>query len=116
MKNLKITMLAAAFVLIGQSIAGAQVSFGIRIGPPPAPRVVQVVPVQSGPEYTWLDGYWYPAAGQYRWYNGYWARPPYSGAYWVAPRHEGGLYFGGQWWGHHHEGHGHDHGHGHGHH
>ena len=37
-----------------------------------------------------------PATG---WVAGYWALPPYSGAYWVAPRFVGGRFVGGYWGG-----------------
>jgi hypothetical protein len=111
MKSFTIAALAAAFLLTTQSIAGAQVSFGIRIGPPPPAFVIHAVPVQPAPAYTWINGYWYPVGNHYRWHNGYWARPPYPGAYWVAPRYQSDLYFGGYWGGHHHEGRGHGHGH-----
>jgi hypothetical protein len=77
-------------------VAHAQVSFGIHIGPPPAPRAYHV-PRQPGPDYFWVEGYWYPQGGHYRWHDGYWTRPPYEGAYWVAPYHVGGQYFEGRW-------------------
>jgi hypothetical protein len=44
-----------------------------------------------------VEGYWYPQGGHYRWHDGYWTRPPYEGAYWVAPYHVGGEYFEGRW-------------------
>ena len=83
-------------VTIG-SAANAQVSFGIRIGPPPAPRAVAVMPPSPGPGYMWVQGYWYPVRGQYVWHDGYWTRPPYGGAQWVAPRHDGTQFFNGYW-------------------
>lgn len=75
----------------------AQVSLGIRIGPPPAPRIVRVRPPEPGPGYVWVDGYWYAAGNRYRWHDGYWTRPPYEGARWVAPRHDGERFFEGYW-------------------
>jgi hypothetical protein len=47
-----------------------------------------VVPAQPGPEFMWIDGYWYPQGGHYLWHDGYWSRPPYEGAYWgsAVPR------------------------------
>src|ERR1700747_1060024 len=115
--------------------ANAQISVGIRIGAPPEPRVVAVVPAQPGPEFVWICGSWYPAGAHYRWHEGYWSRPPYEGARWVGPRHDGERFYNGYWegshghvehnhkWDHDHErDHGrykdhddHDHGHGHGH-
>jgi hypothetical protein len=88
---LVVTLLAGTFA------ASAQVSFGIRIGPPPPPRVIAVRPVVPGPGYAWVDGYWYPVEGRYVWHDGYWTRPPYQGAYWVGPRHEHGQFYGGYW-------------------
>src|SRR5262245_21461074 len=68
--------------------AFAQVSIGIRIGPPPRPRVVRVVPARPGPDYSWIDGYWYPVGTRYVWHSGYWTRAPYPAARWIAPRFE----------------------------
>jgi hypothetical protein len=74
----------------------AQVSLGIRIGPPPRARVV-VVPASPGVGYTWIGGYYYPDGQRYRWHAGYWSRPPYGGAHWVEPRHDGERFFAGYW-------------------
>jgi hypothetical protein len=137
MRNLLKTAALSAFLLAGVP-AKAQVSVGIVIGAPPAPRVVAVMPAQPAPDFMWVGGYWYPVAGHYRWHEGYWTRPPYGGARWVAPRHEGGHFYAGYWDGphgrfehdhkwdkghgrdnghfHEHQDHGHDHDdHGHGH-
>ena len=98
MRKLLTTTLLVLFTFLGaQSRLAAQVSFGIRIGPPPAPRVVHTAPPRPGPEYIWVDGYYYPVNGHYTWHNGYWTRPPSGGAVWVQPRYEGGQYFGGYW-------------------
>lgn len=94
-------VLIAALLLATGSIAGAQVSLGIRIGAPPPPRVVHVQPARPGADYIWVDGYWYPAGGHYRWHDGYWTRPPYVGARWVAPHHDGHEFFAGYWDGDH---------------
>src|SRR5450759_5063690 len=85
-------LLLASMLLAGASSSSAQVSLGIRIGPPPRPRVVRVVPRSPGQDYTWVGGYWYPQRGRYSWHNGYWTRPPYQGARWVEPRHDGQQY------------------------
>lgn len=90
-KLLAIALFAATTSLFGQ------VSFGIRIGAPPPPRVVRVRPHAPGPGYVWVDGYWYAKGNRYRWQNGYWARPPYVGAAWMAPRYEGGQFYQGYW-------------------
>jgi hypothetical protein len=97
MKNLIRFTLLATMLLLGTYGANAQIGVGIRIGPPPGPRVVHVAPARPGPEYIWVDGYWYPVHGHYRWHEGYWTLPPYPGARWVGPRHDGGLYFEGYW-------------------
>jgi hypothetical protein len=79
------------------SVVEAQVSVGIRIGPPPAERVVRVQPPRPGPDFTWVGGYWYPVNNRYTWHNGYWTRPAYEGARWVAPRHDGERFYAGYW-------------------
>ena len=68
------TALLAAMLLASVSALDAQVSVGIRIGPPPHPRVVRVQPAQPGPGFVWVDGYWYPDGRRYRWHDGYWTR------------------------------------------
>jgi len=97
-----------ALVLAGTIFSGApsaksQVSIGVVIGAPPAPRVYAVQPPCPEPQYEdqylWIDGYWYPVSGHYYWHKGYWTRRPYEGAVWVVPRYEGGRYYGGYWQG-----------------
>lgn len=83
----------------GMSTLFGQVSFGIHIGPPPAPRVIRVRPSSPGQGYYYVEGYWYPSGGRYAWHNGYWTRPPYQGATWYAPRYEGQEYQQGYWTG-----------------
>jgi hypothetical protein len=87
--------LLAIILLAGGSLF-AQVSIGIRIGPPPPARV-EVRPALPGPGFTWVAGYYYPVGGKYRWHAGYWSRPPYEGAVWVGPRHDGERFFDGHW-------------------
>jgi hypothetical protein len=97
MKN---RVLALTLLTVGGffgQLAFGQISLGIRIGPPPAPRVVAVRPVAPGPDYAWVDGYWYPGGGRYRWHAGYWSRPPYAGAHWVGPHHDGERFYAGYW-------------------
>ncbi len=98
---IRITALAALLLvggsaLVGGPAFGAQISLGIRIGPPPRARVVRV-PARPGPDYVWVDGYYYPVRGRYAWHAGYWTRPPYAAAHWVGPRYEGGQFFNGYW-------------------
>jgi len=101
MKNFLITTLLSAALLTGGSLFGAQVSFGVRIGPPPAPRVVRVLPRSPGPDYVWVDGYWYPVGNHWKWHKGYWTRAPYPTARWITPRYENGQFFDGYWQGDH---------------
>lgn len=86
-----------AVLLSASALMNAQVSLGIRIGPPPAPRAMRVRPNAPGPGFTWLDGYWFAEGGRYRWHDGYWTRPPFEGARWVGPRHDGSQFFAGYW-------------------
>ena len=79
------------------SAASAQISFDVHIGNGPPPPRAYVVPAQPGPDYTWVEGYWYPQNGHYLWHNGYWTRPPYAGAYWVAPYYGNGRWTAGRW-------------------
>ena len=96
MRKVLPTLAFSALLLGSASAAQAQVSFGIHIGAPPAPRAYRVPP-QPGPDYLWVEGYQYPVSGHYVWHNGYWTRPPYEGAYWVAPYHVDGQYYQGRW-------------------
>ncbi len=90
------TLVLATVLLAPVATAHAQVSFGIHIGEPPAPRAYRVAPRPSN-EYIWVEGYWYPQGSRYQWHQGYWTRPPYEGAYWVEPYHGGGQYYAGRW-------------------
>ena len=46
---IRASLLLGVVLLAGASATQAQVSFGIRIGPPPRPRVVRVMPAKSRP-------------------------------------------------------------------
>jgi hypothetical protein len=94
---IRTSLLLAVMLFAGATASQAQVSLGINIGPPPRPRVVRVMPASPGPDYAWIGGYWYPNGHHYRWHEGYWTRPPYAGARWVEPRHDGQQYFNGYW-------------------
>jgi len=97
MRKLLQTIVITTFLFAPASLANAQVSFGISIGQPPPPPRAYRVPVQPGPDYEWVEGYWYPMGGRWVWHNGYWTRPPYEGAYWAAPYYDRGQYFEGRW-------------------
>ena len=84
-------------MLLAGSVFAADISIGIRIGPPPPPRVVYAVPRSPGPDFIWVEGYWYPVGNHYKWHAGYWTRPPYAGAHWVRPHHDGERFFQGYW-------------------
>ena len=97
MKTFLKAMLLAGMMLAGAALCSAQISVAVQIGPPPPARVVRSLPPQPAPEFIWVEGYWYPVAGRYRWHEGYWTRPPYAGARWVAPRHDGRVFIQGYW-------------------
>jgi hypothetical protein len=94
-------LLVAALLFVGASASHAQVSIGIQIGAPPPPRVLAVIPATPGPDYVWIEGYWYPVGRHYKWHAGYWSVPPYPGARWVSPRHDGERFYNGYWDGDH---------------
>lgn len=97
MKSFIRTALLVAILPVGGLVFGAQLSIGVRIGPPPRPRVVRVLPRRPGPEQVWIDGYWYVVKKRYTWHEGYWTLPPYAGARWVPPYHESEMFFVGYW-------------------
>jgi hypothetical protein len=88
--------LLALMLFAGATMFGG-VELGIHIGAPPRPRIVRVRPVSPGVGYSYVDGYWYPESGHYKWHDGYWSRPPYEGSMWIAPHHDGQMYFNGYW-------------------
>jgi len=94
-------MLFVVILMAGVTALAAQVSIGVQIGPPPPARVVRVLPPAPGPEFLWIEGYWYPAGHHYKWHEGYWTRPPYPGARWVPARHDGKMFYEGYWAGEH---------------
>src|SRR5579859_786078 len=75
---MKPKMLTCVLMALGY-LYGADISIGIRIGPPPRPSIVAVRPASPGPDWVWVDGYWYP------------------GARWVGPHHDGERFFEGYW-------------------
>src|SRR3954467_8821078 len=97
MKRILHALPISALLLALAPAANAQISFDFHMGAPPPPPRAYRVPPQPGPDYVWVDGYWYPEGGQYRWHNGYWTHPPYPDAYWVAPYYERDQYYAGHW-------------------
>jgi hypothetical protein len=93
---MKKTLFAFVILAAGSAFA-ADVSIGIQIGAPPPPRVLAVRPVAPAPEFVWVEGYWYPVGHRYHWHEGYWTRPPFEGAIWVGPHHDGARFFAGYW-------------------
>jgi WXXGXW repeat (2 copies) len=94
-------LLIISALFVGAATCAAQVSVGITIGAPPPPRVLAVRPVAPGPDFVWLDGYWFVDGHKWKWHPGYWTRAPYVGAHWVGPRYEGGKFYAGYWDGEH---------------
>lgn len=90
-------LLVVGLLLGGAAASHAQVSIGIQIGAPPPPRVLAVIPPTPGPGFVWVEGYWYPVGRHYRWHAGYWTQPPYLGARWIPPHHDGERFFAGYW-------------------
>jgi hypothetical protein len=98
MRRIACTTAILILVVLGPgSRVDAQVSIGITIGPPPAPRVVYAPPPVPGPNFVWVEGYWYPVGNHYKWHNGYWTRPPYESARWIGPRYDGERFYEGYW-------------------
>ena len=91
------TLLFVLALFASSSVLSAQISIGIRIGPPPPPRAARVLPPSPGADFLWVEGYWYPVGNHYKWHDGYWSRAPYSGAHWVVPHHDGDRFFEGYW-------------------
>ena len=75
MKNL-IKVISFCGILAMAVPAFAQISFNIRIGPPPPRREVIITAPFAGA--IWVPGYYVfdYAIGQYRWVPGVWRRPP----------------------------------------
>lgn len=107
MKNRIRTKLLILLVLAGTPVFADERFFGAANGgyddgyynppPPPPPAAYYSRPPCPGPDYSWIDGYWYPAGPRYAWRAGYWTRPPYARAHWVAPRYHERRYYRGYW-------------------
>jgi hypothetical protein len=101
---MKSKLLALLFLAGSAAFAGPRVFVGVGVGYAPAPIVTYAPPPPPvayvpavRPGYTWVSGYYYPVGRRWAWRPGYYARPPYARAYWVAPRYNGGRYYGGYW-------------------
>lgn len=99
---MKTKLLTLVLLAGGSLFAKTHFSIGIGIGTPiyyapPPPPVVVYAPPCPDPDYAWIVGYWYPVGARFVWRAGYWARPPYAGAYWVAPRYYQDRYYPGYW-------------------
>ena len=88
------SMFAGTHVFVGFGVGGG--GYWYAAPPPPAPVYYAPAPA-PGPGFAWVSGYYYPAGPHWNWHTGYWARPPYSHAYWVAPRYYGHHYYRGYW-------------------
>lgn len=99
---MKVKLFALLILAGGSLLAESHWSIGIGIGVPyyaplPPPPVMVYTPPCPGPEYTWIPGYYYPRGARFVWHAGFWSRPPYAGAYWVAPRYHEHRYYPGYW-------------------
>ncbi len=93
---MKTKLMALMLLAGGALLAAPRVAIGVQIGAPAPVYVHSYRPYCPGPGYVWTDGYYDPYGN---WFDGYWALPPYTGAYWVAPRYYGGRFFTGYWGG-----------------
>ncbi len=69
-------------LLGGLSWESAHAQVYVRIGPPPPPRR-EMVPVQPGPRYVWVQGYHRWDGRAYVWTPGSWVLPPPRYGRWV---------------------------------
>jgi hypothetical protein len=89
--NMKMKLFTLVLLAGSSLFAESHWSIGIGIGTPyhapPPPPAVTYVPPCPGPECTWVPGYYHPVGARSVWHVGFWSRPPYAGAYWVAPHY-----------------------------
>lgn len=88
-KILAVLILTAGTIL-------AQFSVGVHIGRMPKPRVEHQSPRPSESS-IWVAGHWDVVNNKYVWHSGSWTEPPYEGATWNAPSHDGKMYHDGYW-------------------
>ncbi|MEQ1945636.1 MAG: hypothetical protein ABL995_00500 [Bryobacteraceae bacterium] len=95
---MKTKLMALMILVAGSAFAQSSFSVGVNIGGPgyyaPAAPYYVARPPMPAPGYMWIDGYY---DAYRRPVPGYWATPPYAGAYWVAPRYNGGRFYNGYW-------------------
>ena len=82
--------------LLATGMIFAQFSVGVHIGPMPRVRV-EHQSRRPNARSVWVTGHWDVVNARYAWHPGYWTEPPYDGAIWYAPTHDGNLYHDGYW-------------------
>ena len=91
---MKTKLLALALLAGGSMFAQTRFSIGIGVGgyQPAyqpgylsAPAYAYYQPPCPGPDYDWVDGYWFGNGPRHRWIAGYWVRQPYRGVYYSGP-------------------------------
>src|SRR5580765_5099760 len=88
MRRALISSAVLSLMLLAGAPAKAQVSFGVQFGTPPPPPRAYRVPAQPRGDFVWVEGFWDLQGRRYKWHDGYWARPPFAGAYWIAPYYD----------------------------
>ena len=103
MKRMTSTLLGLALLATLATACGPLPPPGavfVEIGPPPARY--EVAPVQPGPEFIWVAGYWGWVGTEYQWMPGRWVERPQPRAHWVPGRwvraHGRGRGYGGGWY------------------
>ena len=93
---LMVAMAAACAPLPPPGVGAVFIEFG-----PPPPRY-ELVPVQPGPEFVWVAGFYAWEGGEYVWRPGHWVERPQPRAHWVPGRwvraHGRGNGWGGGWY------------------
>jgi len=67
-------------LIISLSFIGCAVEY-YAPGPPPEERV-EAVGIAPGPDYVWINGYWWWENNNWAWREGRWAVRPHEGAMW----------------------------------
>jgi hypothetical protein len=85
-----------AVLILAAGTMFAQFSVGIHIGPMPRARV-EHQSRRPNVRSIWIAGHWDVVNHRYVWHPGYWTEPPYEGARWIAPSHDGQMFHDGYW-------------------